>query len=342
MKIGKVIRENRKKQKLTQEDVANFLGVSAPAVNKWENGISYPDITLLAPLARLLKTDVDTLLSFHEDLTDQEIEQIVEPIMEDIEKLGFERTVGKYQKVINEYSGCIKLVFNVAVKLNMFLAVQEEGVREKGRKQIDAWLELAADSKEPVLADAAAGLLCNRAIQDGDFDRAQNIIDRMYEPGMDKRALQANLYFAQGREEQVYEIYESMVYREAADLSTTLQQLVELRCRNGEFEKAQFLIQLIRLLTENFELAEYVTDMNVFSMACYQEDREKALTALENIAEGLKKERQEHFHLYEHCKFSQTAGNDGFRMMLKKLCEKSESLDFLRDDPEFQRICGML
>lgn len=57
MKIGEVIKKHRKKLQLTQEDIAIFLGVSTPAVNKWENNISYPDIILLAPLARLLKTD---------------------------------------------------------------------------------------------------------------------------------------------------------------------------------------------------------------------------------------------------------------------------------------------
>jgi putative transcriptional regulator len=42
MRINEVIRKYRKAANLTQEQVANYLGVTAPAVNKWENGISYP------------------------------------------------------------------------------------------------------------------------------------------------------------------------------------------------------------------------------------------------------------------------------------------------------------
>lgn len=38
MTIGEVIREKRKELELTQEQVAHRLGVSAPAVNKWERG----------------------------------------------------------------------------------------------------------------------------------------------------------------------------------------------------------------------------------------------------------------------------------------------------------------
>lgn len=69
MKINQIIREKRKEQSLTQEQVADYLGVSTPAVNKWEKGSSYPDITILPALARLLKVDLNTLLSFNEELS---------------------------------------------------------------------------------------------------------------------------------------------------------------------------------------------------------------------------------------------------------------------------------
>ena len=47
------------------------------AGNKWENGNSNPDIGLLSPIARLLNISLDTRLSFHEKLTDAEIEEII-------------------------------------------------------------------------------------------------------------------------------------------------------------------------------------------------------------------------------------------------------------------------
>lgn len=40
MEIGEVIRKYRKEKNLTQEEMAVRLGVTAPAVNKWENGVS--------------------------------------------------------------------------------------------------------------------------------------------------------------------------------------------------------------------------------------------------------------------------------------------------------------
>lgn len=62
MKISEVIKESRLKQGLTQEQLANYLMVSTPTVNKWEKAVSYPDITLLAPSARILKIDVKRFL----------------------------------------------------------------------------------------------------------------------------------------------------------------------------------------------------------------------------------------------------------------------------------------
>lgn len=40
MRTGELIRTLRKEKKLTQEQMADLLGISAPAVNKWENGVS--------------------------------------------------------------------------------------------------------------------------------------------------------------------------------------------------------------------------------------------------------------------------------------------------------------
>ena len=46
MRIGEQIKNYRKTEGLTQEQVANYLGVSTPAVNKWEKGNTYPDKAL--------------------------------------------------------------------------------------------------------------------------------------------------------------------------------------------------------------------------------------------------------------------------------------------------------
>lgn len=61
-KLGEKISELRKKAGLTQADLAEKLGVSSQAVSKWEVGASYPDISIMPKLARILSTTTDYLL----------------------------------------------------------------------------------------------------------------------------------------------------------------------------------------------------------------------------------------------------------------------------------------
>ena len=61
MTLGEKIAENRRARGMTQEEVANLLGVTSQAVSKWENNNSLPDITLLPAIADLFETTIDAL-----------------------------------------------------------------------------------------------------------------------------------------------------------------------------------------------------------------------------------------------------------------------------------------
>lgn len=61
--IGRRIQALRKERGMTQEMLAEKIGVSAQAVSKWENGYSCPDISVLPTLAAVLGITVDELLS---------------------------------------------------------------------------------------------------------------------------------------------------------------------------------------------------------------------------------------------------------------------------------------
>ena len=63
MTFGQKLNYLRKNAGLTQEDVAQHLGISPQAVSKWENDLSCPDIMLLPEIAKLYEKTVDALLS---------------------------------------------------------------------------------------------------------------------------------------------------------------------------------------------------------------------------------------------------------------------------------------
>ncbi len=61
--IGEKIAELRKERKMTQEELAGVIGVSAQTVSKWENNITMPDILLLPIIAGIFEVTVDELFS---------------------------------------------------------------------------------------------------------------------------------------------------------------------------------------------------------------------------------------------------------------------------------------
>ncbi len=60
---GTVIKELREKNKMTQLQLAEKLGVSDKTVSKWETAKGYPDITLLEPIAKVFRISVTELIS---------------------------------------------------------------------------------------------------------------------------------------------------------------------------------------------------------------------------------------------------------------------------------------
>ncbi len=69
--IGQRIKELRKKNDLTQERLAEFLGVTDKAVSKWECGLTTPDLALIMPLARILQVSADELLGGKQEEVDE-------------------------------------------------------------------------------------------------------------------------------------------------------------------------------------------------------------------------------------------------------------------------------
>ena len=82
MNIGNKIRELRKQRGITQEQIAESIGISFQAISKWENNIALPDITLAPVLASYFGVSMDELFDFNL----KEIEYAVEDITEEAYK----------------------------------------------------------------------------------------------------------------------------------------------------------------------------------------------------------------------------------------------------------------
>ncbi|MBE5869101.1 MAG: helix-turn-helix transcriptional regulator [Lachnospiraceae bacterium] len=63
--IGEVVRELRKKENITQEKLAEALNVSFQSISRWENGLAYPDVTLIPVIANYFQVTTDTLFDMN-------------------------------------------------------------------------------------------------------------------------------------------------------------------------------------------------------------------------------------------------------------------------------------
>ncbi len=76
MSIGKTIKLYRKDKNLTQNELAELIGVSTQAVSKWETDVGLPDISQIVPLARVLEVSTDKLLGNTDANFDNEVGEI--------------------------------------------------------------------------------------------------------------------------------------------------------------------------------------------------------------------------------------------------------------------------
>lgn len=91
----------RKQKELSQEELANFIGVSFQAVSKWERGEGYPDITLLPIIANYFEVSVDELLGMNEIKDEQKLTKI-------FEEYSILNSQGKVKDSINLIQDAIK------------------------------------------------------------------------------------------------------------------------------------------------------------------------------------------------------------------------------------------
>ncbi len=334
MKINEVIRKYRKEENLTQEQVANYLGVTAPAVNKWENGISYPDITLLAPLARILKIDVDTLLSFHEELTDAEINQIVIDLSNLIQKDGYEAGFEKGEALLKEHPNCDALRLDIADILNSFLIIK--GIKDTNEydNKIIGWYEIALTSTNNTIVTRAKISLVSYYMNKENYQKAQQQLDEIEPVGYDKRLTQAILYERQSRKEEAYEIYENMLYKDGHQVISVLQLICRLLCSEKKYAEAEKYAILSKDIALSLDLGKYIAYTSSLLLAVDKSDKDQTIEMLGHMLEGI--DTFENFNdseLYSHIKFNDLSNPDMSRKMLRDALNKTDELEFIRNEP---------
>ena len=85
----------RHEKKITQEQLASFLGVTKAAVSKWETRQSTPDIMLLPRLAAFFDVTVDELIGYEPQLSKEQIQKLYQEFAAEFAERPFEQVMEK-------------------------------------------------------------------------------------------------------------------------------------------------------------------------------------------------------------------------------------------------------
>lgn len=334
MNIGSVIKKYRKEAGYTQEEMANRLGVTTPAVNKWENDNSKPDIVLLSPIARLLHISLDTLLSFQEKLTDFEIGEFIQKMDKMFSEEGYEKTYQWAVNTIKKYPNCNLLIWQIAVMLDSRRIIGECDNPDKYDEQINAWYEIALNDEEEKIQHHAADSLFGFYLRKKDYAMAEKYLRYFSDYDPVKKVKMGQLYMQQGKTEDAYEKLEDVVFSTYTTLNLTFGTMITQALEEKNHEYAKYLAKKMNVLANAFDMGKYHECAAMLNVVVAEKDVEGTFQVAKQLLENV--DTMGDFReskLYQHMKFRNTE-NPYAKEMKKAL------LEGFRTEEEFSYMNG--
>ena len=341
MQIGEVIRKYRKEKNMTQEEMARRLGVTPPAVNKWENGNSCPDILLLEPIARLLDISVDTLLSFQGELTAEEVNQIVAEADSRFKDGAFEEAFDFIKKTLEKYPNSEQLAWQLALMLDTRRIFKEVQDLDKYDPFITECYTRALESKDENIRYSAAEALYNLYLRKEKFEEAEKYLEYMSRQNPERKRRQALIFGKTGRVQEAYKAYEELLLADYQMISIIFNSLYMLAVQDEDMEKAHYYVEKQSALARLFDMGDYYEVSGRLDLAVMEKDEKTVAETAERMLSSAERIRDfTASPLYGHLVFKET--DDKFTTELKQNlinCFKDEYLfGFMKDNSRWQKL----
>jgi transcriptional regulator with XRE-family HTH domain len=340
MAIGDVIKKYRKNKGMTQEEMATCLGITTPAVNKWERGNTLPDITLLAPIARLLDITTDELLSFKDELTDEEINHFLSDIQKDLEDKSFHEVFISVKEKIEEYPNCEKLIWQAAAILHANRMATGLPDKEKYDNTIFGWFERCLPSKNEQMRNQAADLLFHAYFRKGDYGKANQYLDYFSLENPERKRKEALVNSKTGKRAEAYRAYEELIFTGYQHIQMTLNDLRILYMEDGNHEMAKKLVEVSSSAASTFEMGKYNEVCFGLEVATWEKDAAWTAQLMQDILDGI--ETIGDFaksKLYQHMALK-TVGTEFSVGLKQKLLEsfKDESFHYMQGNEYWEKL----
>ena len=147
IRISENIKNLRKSHSLTQEQMAEALGVTVGAVYKWEAGLSMPEIKLIMEIADFFEISVDTLLGYEQQ--NGNVENRIQRICQCIQEKDYEEGASEVEKTLKKYPNNFKVTYAGAMLYKMkFLEEKCEEAMIKSNQLFEKAISLLYQNTE--------------------------------------------------------------------------------------------------------------------------------------------------------------------------------------------------
>lgn len=161
MKTGRIIKDLRKKQDVTQEKLAAYLNISYQAISKWENGTALPDITLIPQIANFFGVTSDELLGMKDSVQSEELKEYENTYQQNNRDGRVLDNINLASEVLKKYPRNYQWMLNLAYPLTEYTATKEQTAYAKENN----FLQKAIDICERILEDCTVDSIRHSAIQ---------------------------------------------------------------------------------------------------------------------------------------------------------------------------------
>lgn len=241
LKLAENIRAFRKQRSLTQEQLAEVLGVTVGAVYKWESGLSVPELRLLMEIADFFDTSVDVLLGY--EMKDNRLRTTVRRLKEyrhSKDRAG----LSEAEKALKKYPNAFDIVYNSAVLYKVF------GMESQDRKLLDRALELMENARlllpqntDPEISEITVyGSIARIYLTLGESDRAVELLKQYNAGGIYDYLIGLSLAADCGRPGEAAPFLEQALLKNITALIHVIIGYVNVFCDRGDHSCAQNIL----------------------------------------------------------------------------------------------------
>lgn len=280
----------RKERKITQDRLAEFIGVSKASVSKWETGQSFPDIVTLPKLAAYFNRSIDELIGYEAQLDKERIRKIYFELAECFATKPFEEAYEETIRWMKEYYSCYPFLLQIAVLLlNHHMLVQEEKrQKEVLLKIIEVCIRICEYSDDINLCKTAINIEGVVYCILGEPDKALTLVGEEIEPYRNNNDLIVQAFQMKGETKKALQAIQISMYQDI--LSVLKMGAGYLLNTASAPEKTKEAMKRLQVLIDTFEIESLNPNaaMGVYyqaaSILCMQQEYDQAMEMLQHYA----------------------------------------------------------